>query len=141
VNYDQARQNTDGGWAWTSMNDGRIRTAGGCVTWPEGEPVTIEDALGPNPKPMGPPHSHATKEEAERCHWRYELGKVRLERLDLGTLRQRGRCDVPECPNWEDSRACWPDGYRVDALCEEHATVETVIALHPFEAGMQEIHS
>src|SRR5258705_13275579 len=100
MNYDEARQNKAGGWAWTSMNDGHIRTAGGCVTWPEGEPLTIEDAIGPNRKPVGEPHSPPSREEAERCYWHWEPGKVQLETLDLGNLRQRQRCDVPERPNW-----------------------------------------
>ena len=141
MNYDQARQNKAGGWAWTSMNDGHIRTAGGCVTWPECPPVTLKDSIGPNRKPMGEPHSHETQEEAERCHWRYDLGRVRLNKLDLDTLRQRQRCDVPDCPNWEDFRTRWADGYRQDSLCETHATHETVVALHPFAPGLQEIHS
>lgn len=141
MNYEQARQRSaDGKWAWTTMNDGRISTAGGCVTWPEGPPLTVEEAIGPDRKPMGEPHAHETREEAERCHWHWELGRVRLEQLDLATLRERRRCDVSECPEWEDYRTRWHDGYRTDSLCTFHATHQTVVELHPFVPGMQVIH-
>lgn len=84
---------------------------------------------------------HETREEAERHHWRHEIAQVRLRKLDLDRIRERERCDWPGCPNWEDYQAHWPGGYRVDSLCTAHATLETVVELHPFEPGISSIHS
>jgi hypothetical protein len=152
VNYEQARQigpdgPAPGKWNWTNLNDG-IQKAPYTV-----DPCAWPDYVRPPVDPMTATYvggwaptgrercDHDTQEEAERHHWRYDLGKVQLTKLDLDALRQRARCDVPECPNWEDYRTRWPGGYVSDSLCEEHATHQTVVGLHPFAPGISEIHS
>jgi len=139
VNYDQARQiEATGKWNWTTMNDGAIRTAAPCAypdfEWPSRfDPINL-------PKPTGRARcDHDTREQAERHHYDDEVRRVRIQKLDLDTLRARHRCAFEGCPRWEDYRAHWPGGYRVDSLCGEHA--ERSAELRPFVPGMQVIHS
>lgn len=135
MNYHQARQRTDGKWAWTTMNDGRISTSGGCVTWPEGQPETIEEAVGPNRKPIGEPHAHETREEAERCFYDYEAGRLREH---SGPEAERHRCEWAHtvtgtrCENWTSK---WLEPRLLGGmswLCDEHRTAWHWRALHPF---------
>ena len=122
------------------MNDGQVQTSGGCVTWPEGPPATIEEATGPNPKPMGDPHAHPTQEAAERCFYAYELNRLREHQ---GPDDDQHRCewistiDGERCPNWTSR---WLDGWLLTAmswLCDEHRTASHWGMLHPFEPSIQ----
>lgn len=131
MNYEEARQigpdgPNPGKWNWTNYNDSIAE-----------HPYTVPPCISAN----GIRCDHETREEAERHHWRYEVANVHLHQLDLDRIRERQRCDWPGCPNWEDYQAHWPDGYRVDSLCTAHATLETVVELHPFEPGISSIHS
>jgi hypothetical protein len=131
MNYYEARQRSDqSGWAWTSMNDGVIHTAGGCVTWPDGRP-TMEQALsGTGPRP-GVPHAHATREEAERCFYDHEAAHLRESHSEDA---QR-RCQFPECGEWTQfSLAARLLG---DAdLCSAHRNAEGWKAVNPFRPGL-----
>lgn len=150
MNYEEARQigptgPAPGKWNWSTRNDDRIWTSAPCAwpdfVWPD-PPLDKPMSEWPKVTPTGRERcDHDTREEAERHHWHDELGRVQLRKIDLDTARQRGRCDVAGCPNWEDYQTRWPDGYQSDSLCEEHATHQTVVALHPFTPGAQVIHS
>ena len=145
MNYEQARQlgpdsEAPGKWNWTTMHDGQIATAPPCW-YPDIDWLTVSEFenVGLTGRQRC---DHDTKEEAERHQWRDELAHVRLEKLDLATARQRLRCDVPDCPDWEDYRAEWPGGWgRFDSLCAWHATFDQVVELHPFSPDRQVIHS
>lgn len=143
MNYDQARQlgadsEAPGKWNWTTMNDGVVWTAPPCA-YPEYDWPDHFDVLNP-PRPTGRPRcDHDTREEAERHYWEDRRDHIREERLDLDTIRERRRCDVPDCPDWEDWRMHWPGGYLVDSLCDRHRFESAV--LHPFTPGLQVIHS
>ena len=140
MNYHQARQRTDGsGWAWTTMNDGIVHTSGGCVTWPQGAPVTIEDSIGPSAKPMGEPHSHPTREAAERCFWEYEAVRLRPFASDPDTQRRCQYTDprmaVPSCPNWTSKGLSARLLGEAD-LCDAHCDADGWRSVHPFEPGV-----
>lgn len=131
MNYEQARQvgpdgPAPGKWNWTNFNDGVAD-----------HPYTVEPCR--EPEPGKERCDHDTQEEAERHHWKHEVLHIRLVKLDLETLRERFRCDVEGCPNWEEYQAHWPGGYVVDHLCEEH--YDGALTLHPFTPGMRLIHS
>jgi len=132
VNYEEARQGGPGAlapdkWNWTNFNDS----------------VSKEHAyvIAPcrDPEPGKARCDHDTREGAERHHWKHEVLHIRLAKLDLDTLRERFRCDVEGCSNWEEYQAHWPGGYIVDHLCEEH--YDAAPLLHPFMPGARHIHS
>jgi hypothetical protein len=135
MNYEQAREigpdgPAPGKWNWTNFNDSvapNPYTVAPCAwpdfTWPE-PPLDKPISQWPKVTPTGRERcDHDTREEAERHHWKYELGRVRLVKLDLDAIRERHRCAVEDC------------------LCEEHATFNTVVELHPFVPGVRSIHS
>lgn len=133
MNYYEARQRSDkSGWAWTVMNDGVIHTTGGCVTWPEGEPTTIADSLGPNPKPMGEPHAHPTREDAERCFYDHE--STHLLETSMGNDVQR-RCQYPTCENWT-SKGLEARHLGDADLCDAHRNADGWRSAHPFHADI-----
>lgn len=140
VNYYEARQRSDGsGWAWTGMNDGEVRTEPCCWTWPEGEPRTVDEATGPNPKPLGEPHSHATREEAERCFYDYELRHLREGRIRDDEQR---RCefvgaDGVRCGRWTSAFLEAKHLMHLTFLCRAHRTPESVAAVHPFHPNIR----
>lgn len=134
MNYEQARQigpngPAPGKWNWTNFNDGIAPN-----------PYTIAPCRDPD---LGKERcDHDTRQEAERHHWRYEMALVQLVPFDAVGARERYRCDVSDCPNWEDFYTRWPDGYRMDHLCLDHATFQDVVKLHPYdEREVQVIHS
>lgn len=69
---------------------------------------------------------HATPEEANECHARYEVDML----LQFGTSEtEQHRCVV--CSAWTQKRAFFRgDNPRAYDLCETHATPETVLKLH-----------
>lgn len=124
MNYEAARQReSNGRWNWTNMRDGRIWTLLPC-------------GYGA----LGTTCDHETKEQAERHHYDHELAGVRFEQLDPDR-RLIHRCDVESCRELETQHAVWPDGYTFDSVCDAHANSETVAGLHPFEPGIEVIHS
>lgn len=144
MNYDQARQiEATGKWNWTTMNDGVVRTARPCY-FPDFDwdaPTVTEAVMRGEPvHPTGRERcDHDTRVDAERHYHEDWLARIREEHLDLDTIRERRRCDVPDCNEWEDWRLHWPDGYVVDSLCDKHRFKSGV--LHPFTPGLQVIHS
>lgn len=153
MNYDEARQlgaesENPGAWNWTTMNDGHIRTAAPCA-WPDFDwsSVTNEAILAGTVQPTGRERcDHETREEAERHQYDAALAKVTIDKLDLDDIRERRRCHGPGadrqgCREWETHRANWHDGYRIDSLCADDATVEVVRLIHPFVPGLRSMHS
>lgn len=110
MNYAEARQREDkSGWAFTIRNNDRIWTAECCRT--EGES-----------------HQHATREDAEECFnaWRCDPEGVKLNAHTLGDWTSCVVCDAPtkaEATHNDIGRS-----YVGTALCDEHMTVENVIA-------------
>ena len=143
MNYDEARQlgpdaEAAGKWNWTTMNDGQIYTASPCA-WPD-SPFPKDWKFGdPDPRHGRLRCDHDTREEAERHYYEHQVSGIRMEELDLDSIRERRRCDVKACRNWEEWRAHWPSGYEVDSLCQQHR--EAFVLLHPFVPGLQVIHS
>ena len=144
MNYDEARQiEASGKWNWTTMNDGRIRTAPPCY-YPDfdWEAADVRDAIvrGEKMEPTGRERcDHPDRLSAEQHYWESQLHGIREERLDLDTIRERSRCQVPHCWSWEDWRMHWPGGYVIDSLCDRHRFESG--NLHPFREGIQVIHS
>lgn len=116
MNYAEARQRSDkSGWAFTVRNDEDVWTAPCCRT-------DEQDADGYRA------HRHVTREEAEACFnaWRRDPEKVELNAQTSGDWTGCVICDTPT-----KSAATHQDiggRYRGIALCEEHMTVETVVA-------------
>lgn len=153
MNYDEARQlgadsDSPGKWNWTTMNDGRIRTASPCA-WPDYDwsSVPVEVILAGTASPTGRERcDHDTREAAERHQYDAALAKMTIDRLELDDIRARRRCDAPGddgkgCREWESWRANWHDGYRFDHLCDDHADRATVALIHPFVPGIRSMHS
>lgn len=114
MNYDQPREHKDGGWHYTSMNDGRIWATGYCAS-------------------HGP---HATEDDARRCYRDYQLN----ERLFLdGTLGSWNPCEHPACETLTN-RGVSIDGWPRWRLCDEHRTKEVCAELYGDMAG-NSIHS
>jgi hypothetical protein len=132
MNYYEARERSDGsGWAWTRMNDGVIRTAGGCVTWPEGHPTPEQAISGTGPKP-GQLHAHATREEAERCFYDYEAANL----VELHAEDTQEHCQFPGCQRWtSDGLAAHLLGEAI--LCDEHRNADGWKAINPFHPGLR----
>lgn len=131
MNYDEARPLKDGGWHWTTMNDGRIRTAPPCIR------LTNGDWEHPEFERCEP---HATQEEAEHHLYVYSLSEVR-ER----TWTSAHRCEAEGCEEWAD-KTLENDhfGQLFSAgtfLCDAHRTPEMLAELHPFQPGIRLIHS
>jgi hypothetical protein len=158
MNYDQARQlgqesDAAGKWNWTSMNDGVVRTAPPCA-YPDYEWPERFDPLNP-PMPTGRLRcDHDTQEEAERHHWRSEMGHARLTEIDLDTADEQHRCqakpgpriphqtkppDAP-CREWASYVITLPGIAGVQFyVCAAHTT--QLPNLYPFTPGLQVIHS
>lgn len=139
MNYDEARQLKDGGWHWTTMNDGQVRTATPCIQhigdesdplWYMGE-YRDEDWKRCDP--------HATREEAERHFYDHSLSQLRDEESEAAY-----RCETPNCGTWTNralgNRQEW-FYFRAIFLCDQHRTRAMVEQLHPFKAGVRIIHS
>lgn len=133
MNYDEARPLKDGGWHWTTMNDGMVRTAAPCIQ--------IELTKEPIPRIAGEPTfcpPHETREAAERHFYDHCLGS-----LSEATSSHAERC-ATGCGEWTD-KALENRGlsgyFRATWLCDEHRTKEKVAELHPFKPGIQLVHS
>ena len=150
MNYEQARQIGQNGpapgkWNWTNFNDGiqaEPFTVAPCA-WPDYErpsfdPITLKYE---NWAPTGRERcDHDTQDAAERHHHDWEFQRAALTLIDLDTVPQRNRCDLPGCPNWATFTIRWAhNAWLHDELCDEHADDPT--ALHPFVAGARTIHS
>lgn len=131
MNYHKARERSDkSGWAWTTMNDGRVWTSGGCITWPDGEPTVEQSLAGTGPLP-GEPHAHATSEEADRCFYEFEAGRLREHEM----LDTQHRCEFPGCSAWTSKTLAARLLGEAD-LCDEHRTPDGWRAVHPFHPNL-----
>jgi hypothetical protein len=116
VNYDQPRRLKDGGWHYTSMNDGQVWPVGRCA---EHAP-------------------HETEDDARRCYRDYEMD----ERLHLdGTIGHWNTCQYPEgcwtLTNRQAGISPWGPSW---LLCDKHRTKEACAALYGPLAG-DSVHS
>lgn len=148
MNYEQARERkADGRWDWTNMNDGIIWATGYCAGF---EPMAeICAAIG---MPVNPAEAerhdrfkdkyhrggHATREEAERCHYDYVLDNE-LREFEISPNAQH-KCEMPGCANWTQ-KGMHVGNWELHLLCDEHRNRAGVEAVKPFKAGTQEIHS
>lgn len=114
MNYYEARQRTsDGRWDWTGMNDSRIFKAGPCAGHDDG---------------------HATKEEAERHFYDWELDQ--LQELK-GPSSTQHRCQSPGCQTFTDIALAIGGHIGVHFwLCKDHRTRGEVARIYPFTPGL-----
>lgn len=151
MNYEQARQRQDDGrWDWTSMRDGKIWPGGYCVGWPTNEDIQMmsvypgqyptEEMLRTREKYHT--DGHATKEEAERCYYDFEVD--RLHQVDVirpGVVDGRVPCDVVSCLRYTDKGLQAPGGAPAVPLCGFHRTTAGYKATRPFRPGIWRAHS
>ena len=133
MNYDEARQLKDGGWHWTTMNNGVVRTASPCIQVPEVN-LFDEALLAANITRCDP---HPTREDAERHFYDYSLSQLKET-----TTTHAQRCEV--CDTWTNKALCnkgeWLYfGYIF--LCDNHRQPSHVEALRPFSPCIAVIHS
>jgi len=117
VNYDQPRQREDGGWYYTTRNDGNVWPIGYC---PDHEP-------------------HATEQEARVCYRDYELTERLRFTDDQPKAPQLLVCQAFGCERYTSGSASI-GGWERWTLCAEHRNRETVAELYGPEAG-NSIHS
>lgn len=138
MNYDGARELKDGGFKWSRENGGEVFTIAPC-RWHTGDesdplwylrPYRAEDWAECEP--------HATREEAERHFYDYSLGQVKEQAVSWTS------CSVSGCPA-PASRALGTQGlslyFSLTPLCDQHLSADTLVALYPFEPGLQLVHS
>jgi hypothetical protein len=137
MNYAQARQLKEGGWHWTSMNDGHVRTAWPCKRYIGPEDKPYDASCDPSEWERCEPH--ATQEEAERHFYDACLAEVKEE--DYGEWHS---CSVKGCDNpTKKGLGNRGDGllFRGEPLCDEHRTKEMIAELRPFKGGISIAHS
>lgn len=136
MNYDEARQLKEGGWHWTSMHDGTVRTAIPCIWFDD---LEFNDALGP-PLPPNRIHRcppHATREEAERHFYNHSLAN-----MQEGETSNWNGCEVCDTPTKKTLGNRGMHGYFSEHfLCDQHRNKEELQKLQPFHTGIQVIHS
>ena len=135
MNYDQARQTKDGGWHWTTMNDGLVRTAAPCI---EFEDMPIEE-IGTRPSVVKQRcEPHATQEEAERHFYDYCL-----EQVKEWTTSEWHSCIVCGAPTkrYLGNRHMGSLFSPGEAFCDEHFSPEALAEAEPFSPGIRLIHS
>lgn len=137
MNYDQARQLKDGGWHWTTKNDGIVRTAEPCLKHigDESDPAWYLKPYNASDWTRCEPHS--TREEAER-HF-YEWCIESLKEDDLWDWTGCQVCDAPT------KKALGNRGMHMlitsVPLCDEHRNVDKVRELYPQPGGIALTHS
>lgn len=139
MNYDEARPLKDGGWHWTTMNDGVVRTAQPCIQILKPfEPGSLDFSLKASDITRCEPH--ATREEAERHYYDWCLSSV----AEIHLADQQRRCRAEGCGVFTDvmlGNRQMERMFNGDPLCPEHRTREVLAKIHPFTPGMQSIHS
>lgn len=147
MNYEQARERkADGRWDWTNMRDGLIWATDYCAGFkPYAE---ICAALGmPNSPKAAERHDrykdkyhtdgHATREEAERCHYDYQIDHAREFKIGPDTQR---KCAYPDCEAWTQN-GLQIGNYELYLLCDGHRDRDGLERVAAFKPGAQEIHS
>lgn len=138
MNYDEARQLKEGGWHWTTMNDGVVRIAQPCLKF--NKEITAENFMEPlEPGDIEYCTPHLTKEGAEEHFYNYCLQQ--LQEMQFTSAQ---RCEVAGCGVWTDKALESPGlaGYfGAVFLCDVHRTVDEVARLHPFQSGIRVVHS
>lgn len=146
MNYDEARQiaptpDSLGGWHWTTMNDGRIRTAAPCRLY-TGPVRSVADMMrapvrGSDFTTCAP---HETREEAERHFYDYSREEAMAHEVDISW----SNCRYPECKN--PANHALGVG-RLDLfgsltpLCDDHRNANGWEAANPFYTPMFLMHS
>jgi hypothetical protein len=146
VNYYEARQRTDGRWDWTRMNDRQVWPDGYCHAYREWTPEKVQQLGLPaevaakyeaEQAPFRAKYhadGHPTREEAERCHYEYELDHAR----EGQTSDQQFRCRI--CKAWTQSFLQIGD-YNLIQLCDEHRNRAGLEQAWPFSPGMRVMSS
>ena len=140
MNYDEARPLKAGGWHWTTMNDGVVRTAQPCIrhVGEKSDPFWYMQPSKPEDWVCCEPH--ATREEAERHFYDWCLSTVEESRMS----DQQLRCRVAGCDGWSDvllGNRQLGHLFNGDPLCEAHRSKDQLALLHPFKPGMVLVHS
>lgn len=138
MNYDEAREISGGGWHWTSMNDGVVRTAQPCIG-PKGD-IPADYLIGVTKEPIEWERCspHATKEEAERHFYDWCLSRLVETECESAERCEQG------CGEWTNKtleNRGLSGLFKSVFLCDEHRSKEVVATLHPFRPGIQIIHS
>lgn len=160
MNYEQARQRIDGRWEWTCKNDGQIWPTGYCqeftlykeicrrqLVWPKYYEIWELERVGLSANPNETElhdkfkdkyHSdgHATKEEAERCHYEYILDN---EIREFTSTNER-HCRYPDCEEWTE-KGFQISSFNMIRLCDQHRNRTGIKTVYPFTPNMQIIHS
>jgi len=138
MNYDQARQTKDGGWHWTTMNDGVVRTAAPCIRFLK--PFDYSKPFEPaKPEDIERCTPHATQEEAERHFYDYCFEAENIHENTTANWMDCAKCGAPTkrlLGNRSMSQTI-----QQEALCDEHFSIETLRELHPFRREMTLMHS
>lgn len=113
MNYYEARKRSDGKWDWTCMNDGRIWKTAPCADHENG---------------------HATKAEAERHFYNYELCRLR----EVASMpKEMHQCDAPGCATYTHKGFVGMKLFTETTwLCKLHFSREVVPGIHPFSEGI-----
>lgn len=148
MNYEQARQRkSDGRWDWTNLNDGFTYRTGYCAAFKPMAEICASIGMPVNPDKAARhdrfatkyhTDGHATREEAERCHYEYVLDNE-LREFQVGEDTQH-KCEMPNCPNWTQA-GMFVGNWETHMLCDEHRNRAGIESVHPFEPNVSEIHS
>lgn len=114
MNLLKAKELESGGWHYTTFNDNRGRTH------------THVCCIAHQSTP------HATREEAERCKYEYDISGAAYHANPNG--KQARAC--AECGEWTTGFYLI-DGMQSVELCPAHADSETLRKHYPFEPGME----
>lgn len=144
MQYEQSRQRqSDGKWAWTTMHDGLIFTSGGCLVI-EGDTRSMTDIVRMVPLPESATvshHAHDTSEEADRCHWEHDRGRLVVREREPRQGNRIDLCEMNDCDEPATRTTRIPgDMFSWDS-CEQHAGTVIHDERNPFHSGSQIWHS
>lgn len=139
MNYQSARQMTNGKWHYTNTNGNHVRPMGYCspiTTCPKcnGHSMFADPSSSlscDNCKNKGvidvevPCPGHDTEEEACEHYRQYELDRARYNVVDANA---KEKCVV--CGEWTQTMAT-VDCYRTYRLCESHCNRDALEKLYP----------
>ena len=140
MNYDEARQLKDGGWHWTTMNDGVVRTAAPCVrhVGDESDPLWYMQPSKAEDWAYCEPHE--TQEDAERHFYEWCLENVTEQKYTTKQL-----CSVEGCDEWSQFALGNNELGRFFGLgpnlCDAHRNREHLATLRPFHSPIRSVHS
>lgn len=117
MNYYAARQHLETKtWCFTYINNGEIYTASCCLD---------HDITG-----------HATKEEAEKCFYDYEINN-----LYTSKMMSYEKCQVKKCGKLTNLSLSPKRSYSMTFLCKKHCNKKGYMQANPFAKGITIISS